>query len=282
MIMLVPYHDNKAATRQHVFAVMAIFRNESHILVEWIEHYLMFGADHIYLINNRSTDDCLHVLSPYLADGRVSLFSCDDEGCQISAYSALLPLLCRETEWVGVFDLDEFIYPVGGGQIPELLERHGEHESILIPWLSFGSNGHLEQPPSVIDGFFCRGPGQVSRAFVKAIVKPSRIIEMCQHNPRTIDGKKILSNGKIFGDDSFITLHEDEICTFTLLNNHYRLQSRQYFMNVKVSRPEVHESVKDQKKKASFFDKNDSGWNIIVDTRLRDLRNSRNLRVGIK
>ena len=32
------------------FTIGAVFKNESHILKEWIEHYLYHGIEHIYLI----------------------------------------------------------------------------------------------------------------------------------------------------------------------------------------------------------------------------------------
>lgn len=271
-IELTPHAGNAGFRRRHGFSVLAIFRNEAHILAEWIEHYLLFGAEHIYLINNRSTDGYMAALAPHLARGEVSLFDCEAEGCQIAAYTAMLARLREESEWVGIFDLDEFIYPPSGGVIPELLARHRMQESILVPWLSFGSSGHLDQPASVVDGFLRRGPGHVSRAFLKPIVKPSSIVHMCQHNPLTRHDAKILANGQPFGHESFIALHEDEVAQFALLNNHYRLQSRHYFVEVKARRPEIHESVKDTRKKVSFFDKNDAGWSVITDTRLRDLR----------
>ena len=36
-------------------SVGALFKNESHALEEWLEHYLYHGADHFYLINDGSS-----------------------------------------------------------------------------------------------------------------------------------------------------------------------------------------------------------------------------------
>jgi hypothetical protein len=44
-------------------AIGAIFKNESHILQEWIEHYIREGVDKFYLIDNGSTDDYESVIS---------------------------------------------------------------------------------------------------------------------------------------------------------------------------------------------------------------------------
>ena len=48
------------------FTIGAIFKNEAHIMKEWIEHYLYHGIEHIYLINDFSTDNFLEILQPFI------------------------------------------------------------------------------------------------------------------------------------------------------------------------------------------------------------------------
>jgi hypothetical protein len=254
------------------FSVLGIFRNEAHVLKEWIEHYLFFGAEHIYLINNNSTDDYLRVLMTYLDNGLVSLFDCHKENYQVGAYMELLPMLRAETEWIGVFDLDEFIYSVNGSSIPEALSIYGDYDAVLIPWLSFGSNGFVQQPLSVVENFVRRGEAGISRAFLKSISKTSEIVLLHQHQPLTRNDKKILTNGNPIGNCSFIHLKEIDVSAFQLLNNHYRLQSVAYFRSVKATRPSVNERSKNLVKRMAFFLSNDNHWNAIEDTRLRDIR----------
>ncbi len=55
------------------WTICAIFRNEAPYLREWLEFHLLQGAERVYLYNNRSDDDFLSVLAPYLADGVVRL-----------------------------------------------------------------------------------------------------------------------------------------------------------------------------------------------------------------
>ena len=40
-----------------MIAILTCFKNESHILKEWIEHYKNRGIEHIYMINDFSTDN---------------------------------------------------------------------------------------------------------------------------------------------------------------------------------------------------------------------------------
>lgn len=53
--------------------VAAVFKNEAHILKEWIDHYHIHNIDHIYLINDGSTDNFEIILKPYIDSGYVTL-----------------------------------------------------------------------------------------------------------------------------------------------------------------------------------------------------------------
>ena len=54
---------------KYTLSVVSIFKNESHIRQEWIEHYLTEGVEHFYLIDNGSSDQYQIVLEPYLREG---------------------------------------------------------------------------------------------------------------------------------------------------------------------------------------------------------------------
>jgi hypothetical protein len=54
------------------FVVVAIFKNETTNLKEWIDHYIWQGASHIYLCDHESTDNPLEILQPYIEKGVVN------------------------------------------------------------------------------------------------------------------------------------------------------------------------------------------------------------------
>jgi hypothetical protein len=267
-------HNRAPSAGQHL-SVLGIFRNEAHVLAEWIEHYRLFGVERFYLIDNNSTDEFSQILRPFQERGLVELYSCRKDGYQIGAYEELMPALRSATDWLGVFDLDEFIYPPGGEQLPAVLRRFEDCDAVLTPWLSFGSNGHMTQPSSTIQGFTRRGEAGVSRAFLKPIFRPAEVEKMSQHNPATRRGRKRLSNGEPFGDDLHILLDEARVGEFALLNNHYRLQSREHFATIKANRPEVHEEAQNRRKQLSFFDEYDELWSRVADSRLADIHRQR-------
>ena len=53
-------------TCKYYFSVASMFKNESWSLKEWIEHYKLHGADHVYLVDDFSDDDYLPILQPYI------------------------------------------------------------------------------------------------------------------------------------------------------------------------------------------------------------------------
>ena len=44
-------------SHKYYFSIAAMFKNESWTLKEWIEHYKLHGADHIYLVDDFSDDN---------------------------------------------------------------------------------------------------------------------------------------------------------------------------------------------------------------------------------
>ena len=145
----------------HFFTVGAIFRNESHSIVEWIKHYIKQGADHLYLINDSSTDNSVELLAPYITQNKITLYHTNENpphplGFQRNMYNQfLLPnLKAKETQWLLICDLDEYVYSPILNTLPEFLNTYVSHLSqVQVTPTIFGSNGLEKQPPSVVQGF---------------------------------------------------------------------------------------------------------------------------------
>lgn len=270
-----PSVHNLTRKSRHFASVLGIFCNERHVLREWIEHYLSFGFTHIYLIDNNSTDRPLEILMPYIRAGLVELFHCRKSYYQIGCYTEMLPRLVGATDWIGTFDLDEFVYCPQDINIGKILKDVSSYDSLLVPWLSFGSNGHLSQPPGLVQNFTRRGEASCGRSFLKAICRPEMIRHYTQHNPKLHSNRRLLSNGAKIGGSHWIQLQEEDVRHFFLINNHYRLQSRDYFQAVKCTRPEVNERVEGTMKSMEFFERHDAEWNTVLDERLANLSRMR-------
>ena len=69
------------------FSVGAIFKNEGHCIVEWLNHYLDEGAEHFYLIDNGSSDDFFLKITPYF--DKITLIKDDSKHSQTRLYNEI-------------------------------------------------------------------------------------------------------------------------------------------------------------------------------------------------
>jgi hypothetical protein len=138
-------------------SVLAIFKNESSNIIEWINHYMSEGVEHFYLIYNGSIDDINYTLTTY---SNITLIKDEREITTTTTQTFLmnhyyLNTIKNETEWIIVCDVDEYIYARNRNvKIMDVLKKLPTNvEKIWIPWKCFGSNGYTTQPKGVIWSF---------------------------------------------------------------------------------------------------------------------------------
>lgn len=237
--------------KKFYLTVGAVFKNESSVLKEWIEHYKKHGVDHIYLINDYSTDDYFSILEPYLLENYITLFQNNISfflGRQSAIYNKyLLPKVLEECQWIAILDIDEYLYtPIGQLDLkPLLVPYETTVAEIEVNWLLFGSNGFEKQPiDGIVKNFVKRAPSNFKIKSMtphgyelchtegnKSILNTNFIInEIGVHGSKTNGPKVNLSwKSQPNYDDS----------TALLLINHYQLMSKEYFFSVKATRGDV-------------------------------------------
>lgn len=124
-------------------SICAIFMNEAEYLKEWIEFHRIVGVEHFYLYNNRSSDNYLEILSPYIEKGLVTLKDWPKPQSQMSAYQDFIDNHSHETQWVGFIDLDELVVPNETDTIGEFLKGFINRPVVIIYWKCFGTSGYL-------------------------------------------------------------------------------------------------------------------------------------------
>jgi len=219
--------------------LLAIFKNEAHILKEWVEHYIKEGVDKFFLVNNNSNDNFYEVLLPYINNSVVTLNN--DE----RYYSQTIILndyvyVCKQYTWVIVCDLDEFIYARRGfNRIKDYLNSlPNDVSQICIPWKMFGSNGYdsydKPQPSSVIQSFTKRlnCNGLVNN---KSIVRTQYLSSFHNHEHNVDGGVEYNEPEHRF----FMTINEEILQNSCLHLNHYAIQSFEWFMRIKATRGDV-------------------------------------------
>jgi hypothetical protein len=264
-------------------AIIAIFKNESHILKEWIEHHLNMGVDKFLLIDNGSSDNYLHIIKKYIDENKVTLKIDETKWKQNELYNKYYLHECKNYDWVMVIDLDEFVYSKNGfNKITDYLDTvKSDIDAVTMHWKLFGSSGHIKQPNNVIKNFTAmKNKISTDLGHRKNIIRGNLIKNLNQH--RCIIHKK---NKKMITPDNNILEYEhiannylneidyDKIISKGYLNlNHYQYQSYDFWMNVKCKRGDVLKVnvVRNESAFKSFHSKN----TFIEDNELKNLTNN--------
>jgi len=258
-------------------SIGTIFRNESMIMQEWLDHYFFHGVDHIYMINDRSEDNYIDILKPYLDNGKVTLFDCSHvpkiRGRQGLAYDMFFMPILNETKWLAVLDMDEYLYSPSTIDLRKILLKYEDFSKLIVNWCWFNSNGHDKQPSSVVGGFTKR------LEYGKKIYAPTPSgWMMCG-----TDGPKAIVNTsypvKNFGIHDHLSIgktanvsYRENQETPEFLINYYSLQSREYWEKVKIPRGDADCWHTDTARNWKWFET----WNVgdIDDYRLLEQNKS--------
>ena len=257
--------------KQYFFTVGAIFKNEAAIMHEWISHYLLEGADHIYLVDNGSSDEYVTFVQPFIDRGQVTLMSNSKHHAQqeiLRNYFFPLRLL---SEWMLAVDLDEFMY-ARSGTVSEILRQvPAQVASIRVPWKMYGSSGHKQQPPgSVVKGFVRRNDSGFNQGR-KVFFRSSATSEIHTHDAE-VDGITVtVQIGIVCANDMNCigASHSKKLANSTSLQlNHYAIQSLQWFVNTKMSRGDIASEDAENIRDFNYFGQYEAASNDIEDNDL--------------
>ena len=161
-------------------AIVAIMKNEGPYLREWIEFHKLMGVEKFYLYDNESNDDTQDILKPYIKSGLVDYTFFPGQKRQLPAYEDCISKHKKETKWLAVIDLDEFIVPVKDADIQSFLNRQSQKiAQFIIPWVIFGSNGHNDKPDGLVIENYTK---RAKRSWLyKSIINPRMVMNMGCH-----------------------------------------------------------------------------------------------------
>ena len=211
----------------YYFSVGAMFRNESHCIQEWIEHYINQGADHFYLVNDNSSDNSVELLNPYM--DRITLFHSNKIhvlGHQRNTYNEFILPRLKETKWLLMCDLDEFVYSPMYKSIPNFLKEVSHLAQIQITPTLFGSNDHITQPKSLVQGFTKRSET------IPSICGTYKYFVNSDYEYNSLNVHHATPNNIEYQKPDYFKL----INTPYIKLNHYICQSKEFWMNIKCTR----------------------------------------------
>lgn len=255
--------------------VGTVFKNESWGMKEWIEHHRNHGVDHIVMVDDGSTDDYKDIILPYINDGYVTLYHNDVtdrySGRQIDINNKYFMSYLEHTKWFATLDMDEYLYNPRGNNLKDTLRLYESYGCVEVNWAFFTSSGYIIQPESIVDYFikrveygatvYARAPGDINPQHIgssgpKTIINTDfPVYSIGIHNAAS--GGKTINVSHIHHQTSLII-------------NHYQLQSREYWENVKMNRGDVNHWFKGSARDFEVFDAFDAIGNI-EDTTLKNI-----------
>jgi hypothetical protein len=222
--------------KKYTLSIGGLFRNEEDSIVEWIEHYLHHGTEHFYLIDDSSDDSSVEKIKPYIEKNIVTLFNYGNQwgrykGRQQDLYNHYILPVIKETQWLLMVDVDEYVWSPIQINICELLMTQCMHlGQIQLETTLFGSSHFIEQPSNVVGNFIMRTQEHPTTSNglggYKYFVNTNFEFASLNVHHATFKDTETYENGNYFiiTNPGFFVL------------NHYRIQSLDFWNNVKCTR----------------------------------------------
>jgi hypothetical protein len=243
-------------------AIITRFKNERHIMYEWVHHHFAEGVNKIYMIDDYSDDDFMKEnpwLIKYINLGKIEIFK--SMGTQYEDYDKHLTKIKKNHKWIIQIDIDEFLYcPYPKYNIRKMLKLFDRYDYIIIKWKLF-SHRCKEQPKSVINNNVFTHKTKIDytsslKGAIKCIGKTRFLKSISIHN--MLFNRKKIKTLKLFNaHNPYLQL------------NHYRTQSDEYVLGVKEQRGGG--VNKDKYKKIDNKHKKFSKKCLILKKRRKDL-----------
>lgn len=176
---------------QTPLAICVIIKNEAKYIEEWLEYHINLGVNKFLIYDNESQDNIRNVLQSYISEGVVEYKIWPGEKVQLSAYNDAIACHRHDIGYIGFIDADEFLMPVQGGRLPEIVEDifclNPRGGAVGVNWRMYGSSGHLTEPEGLrIENYLWRAEDDCSgNEHIKSIVNP-RLAKGFYYNPHEV------------------------------------------------------------------------------------------------
>ena len=171
-------------------ALAAAMRNEGPYLLEWLAYHRVIGFEQVVIVTNDCTDGSDALLDALATRGIVTHIRQtvpEGQAPQDGAMTlALEHLRTTDTTWLCHIDADEFLnIRLGAGRLPDLLANAKNAESIALPWLSFGDNGHHLRTLPILPNFTaCEGTPNPDTVKFKSMFRIDAFAHANDHMPQ--------------------------------------------------------------------------------------------------
>lgn len=259
----------EAKNYKYQLAICTIFQNDARFLKEWIEYHKLIGVEHFYLYNNKSEDDYLSVIQPYVDNGEVELIQWDGDeyphwnDVQENAYLHAIKKTKNVAKWLAIIDTDEFILPVKENNLVTFLKAYEKYPALVINWQCYGTSNVKKIPDDklMIETLLYRAESDhYDNYFIKSIVRPNmtRSSKGKVHDFYYYDKKHAVNADK----QVVKVFRTKKVSVDKIRINHYRTRDEEHFNHVKL--PRLKEWYKTDSKRWTFDDHNNVYDDLIL------------------
>ena len=274
-------------SKKYDVSILAVFKNEESFMSEWIDHYFSRNIDHIYLLNDGSTDNSIDIIHQHVNKNSITLLHTSQADIEYQEtwrqkylYNKYYSYILQETQWVGIFDLDEFCYSPNEVNFKSILKDYDNSHTVqqlVVDWYWFGSNGFVDQPKNIINSFVKRGlelskvisekTPQIKKLYppnwcCKSFAKTNYIENLCHHY--NIFFNMLQKDYCFLPDFEFNKNISDDGSAYI---NHY-VGSSNYYFNNKVARGSCNKALDITNNKKIIYEY--INLNEVEDIRLKN------------
>ena len=179
MIYLIAKIGRKSNNSVNV-AVVAIAKNESEYIREWVAYHKAVGVERIFIYDNDSTDNMKSCIQDFIDSGFVEYQPIHGQCRQMDAYNHALQHHGRKCKYMAFIDCDEFLTPLEENRtlveiLDDFFSLYPKAGALAVNWCMFGSS-RLEDKPEgmLIENFLWRADiGKQGTNVVKSIIRPT-------------------------------------------------------------------------------------------------------------
>jgi hypothetical protein len=215
-------------------AICAVFKNEAPFLLEWIAYHRAIGFDRFFLYDNDSTDGGADLIRRSALGAAVRVVHWPRRPGQLAAYRHFIYNHAADFDWVAFIDIDEFLLPMRGDGIRELLPAWRDFSAVLV-----------------IENYVMRSPDSLPvNRHIKSFVRCSALLDVTE-NPHEFQVRGPVCDTA--GRPAEMVGIRNVACHANLVLHHYMTRSRQDWM-AKIRRGSAMFEYSEPKYKQELFE----------------------------
>lgn len=130
------------------FAICSIMKDENITDVrEWLTYYRWMGVSHVFLTDNNSQGgkEMVEKLKLEFPPSFLTLQVEEMEHAQMKHYAWCAEEQRGRFNWMGFFDMDEFLY-INGADLATFMDSYKTYPALSVHWIWVGPDGHAARP----------------------------------------------------------------------------------------------------------------------------------------